>query len=171
MNLNRDEIKMRCDFAKGQKYTFQDLKAEISANHYATAHRLVHTLKGVAGLIKEDSLANIALKIEQQLKNKKPPDGGDMATLESELNRVLVEIQESGIIELCNHNTPPTLDEQTVLFDKLQKLLTANDASCMSILPEVAMIYETRVLVRQIENFEFANALTTLEVLREVLGV
>jgi HPt (histidine-containing phosphotransfer) domain-containing protein len=171
MNLNRDEIKMRCDFAKGQKYTFQDLQAEIAANHFATAHRLVHTLKGVAGLIKEDSLAGIALKMEQQLKNKKHPDAGDMATLECELNRVLTEIQESGIMEIYNHNTPPTLDEQTALFDKLQKLLTENDAACMTVLPEVAMIYETKVLVRQVENFEFANALTTLEVLREVLGV
>jgi HPt (histidine-containing phosphotransfer) domain-containing protein len=170
MTMSREELKMRCDFLKSQKYTFEDLQAEISACHYATAHRLAHTLKGVAGLIKETKLANIALTIEQQLKSKRIPYAHDMAMLEGELNRVLTDITNSGIAELT-FNAPPTLEEQTELFNKLQSLLEANDAACIGLVPEVALIYETKVLVHQIQNYEFEPALVTLTVLRKVLNV
>ncbi|MCL1884469.1 MAG: Hpt domain-containing protein [Defluviitaleaceae bacterium] len=168
---DREEVKRRRDFVKGQKYTIHDLRAEIAANHYATAHRLVHTLKGLAGLIGEEPLRNIALNVEQQLRNKKLPPESEMESLERELNRVLNEITDSGIMddEVLNH--PPTLEEQSVLFDKLQALLTENDTSCIELTEEISLIPETKVLVRQIENFAFKPALVTLTVLREVLGV
>ena len=169
--LNREEIRLRLDFMKGQKYTFHDLMAEISAKHYATAHRLAHTLKGIAGLIGETELAEIALKIERQLVEKKAPDESDMQTLENELDRVLTEITDSGILEESLINTPPTKEEQTALFNRLQPLLAENDAACLVLLPEIAIIYETKVLVRQIESCDFPQALITLKVLREVLGV
>jgi HPt (histidine-containing phosphotransfer) domain-containing protein len=168
--LNRDEIRLRLDFMKGQKYTFEDLCGEISVGHYATAHRLAHTLKGISGLIGECELSAIALKIEKQLRDKQTPDELDMQTLESELNRVLKEISDSGIDD-GTFNTPPTKEEQTILFDKLQPLLADADAACIQLIPEIAVIYETRVLVHQIENYDYKQALITLKVLREVLGV
>ena len=168
--LSREEVRLRLDFLKGQKYTFYDLNAEISAGHYATAHRLAHTLKGIAGLIGESELSEIALRVEKQLASRKVPDEYDMRVLEDELNRVLNEITESGIEESAFF-TPPTKEEQTVLFNALQPLLAENDAACIELLPEVAIIYETRVLVRQIETYDFKQALITLKVLREVLGV
>jgi HPt (histidine-containing phosphotransfer) domain-containing protein len=170
MNLSREEIKMRCDFLKSQKYTFEDLQSEVSKNHYSTAHRLAHTLKGVAGLIKERKLTEIALMVEQQLKNNFAPHDHDMTALEDELNRVLTEITDSGITEM-EFNVPPTLDEQTYLFNQLQNLLTENNAACTELIPEIMLIPETKVLVYQIENYEFEPALVTLEILRKVLGV
>jgi HPt (histidine-containing phosphotransfer) domain-containing protein len=168
---NREESRLRIDFMKGQKYTYHDLSAEISAGHFATAHRLAHTLKGIAGLIGEAALADIALKIEKELRNQKTPDSRDMQILENELNRVLAEITNSGILDEGILNTPPTIDEQIVLFNKLQTYLEENDAACLEILPEIAIIYETKVLVRQVEKYDFKDALTTLKVLREVLGI
>jgi HPt (histidine-containing phosphotransfer) domain-containing protein len=168
-NISREEMKFRREFVKSQKYTIHDLQAEIAAGHYATAHRLAHTLKGVAGIIKEKRLADIALRIETLLKNKKPPAKADLDVLETELNRVLDEITESGIMEGEIINTPPTIDEQANLFDKLQALLEDSDAACIELTTELALIPETKVLVRQIENFAFKAALVTLGVLREVL--
>jgi len=169
--LTREEARLRIDFMKGQKYTFHDLNAEITAGHYATARRLAHTLKGISGLIGEHALADIALKIERQLNEQKAPDENDMSALDNELNRVLTEIADSGILDEGVLSTPPTRDEQTVLFNKLQKMLEENDAACMEILPEVSIIYETKVLVRQVEKYDFEHALITLKVLREVVGV
>jgi HPt (histidine-containing phosphotransfer) domain-containing protein len=171
INLDREQIIRRRDFVKGQKYTFQDLQAEIYAKHLATAHRLAHTLKGIAGLIGEDALAQIALKVEQTLRRKVTPSDSDMNTLEYELNRVLNEITDSGILDEEILTTPPTLNEQAVLFDKLQSFLSDNDAACVELIEEISLIPETKVLVRQIENFSFEHALITLRVLREVLGV
>lgn len=169
--LNREEIKLRRDFVKGQKYTFEDLQAEISAEHFSTAHRLVHTLKGTAGLIKEEKLADIALKIEQQLKKNEVPADSDMAVMENELYRVLNEITDSGILDDDAVNTPPTLEEQKELFDKLEVLLKENDGECINLVEEISLIPETKVLVRQIESYSFAHAMITLKVLREVFGV
>lgn len=169
-SISREEARLRLDFVKGQKYTLHDLRAEISASHFATAHRLVHTLKGIAGLIGEENLASVAIKVEQQLKHKRHPDEGDMTALEDELNRVLNEITDSGIDEETLH-TPPTIDEQAALFDKLHGLLADSDAACTGLVSELSLIPETKVLVRQIENYAFGQALVTLEVLREVLGL
>jgi HPt (histidine-containing phosphotransfer) domain-containing protein len=170
MSINREELKFRRDFVKGQKYTIHDLQAEIAASHFATAHRLTHTLKGVAGIINEKKLADIALKIELQLKNKKSPAENDMEILEAELTRVLDEIHASGIMDEDVINTPPTIDEQTILFNKLEVLLKESDAACIELTSEIALVPETKVLVRQIENFAFKPALITLGVLREILG-
>ena len=169
--MTREEAKLRLDFVKGQKYTFHDLRAEISTKHYATAHRLAHTLKGIAGLIGELELASIARKIEQELRTKKAPEEHDMQALEGELNRVLAEITESGILDEDILNIPPTIEEQSTLFDNLQAMLRESDAACLELLPEISLIPETKVLVRQVENFAFKSALVTLEVLREVIGV
>ena len=171
MNLTREQVRLRQDFVKGQKYTFHDLRAEISATHYATAHRLAHTLKGLAGLIGEARLAEIALTVEKQLRKKVAPVEQDMESLEQELNRVLNEISDSGIMDEDALNIPPTIDEQAALFDKLHALLKERDAACTALVPEIVLIPETKVLVRQIETFAFKQALVTLEVLREVLGV
>ncbi|MCL2049226.1 MAG: Hpt domain-containing protein [Defluviitaleaceae bacterium] len=169
--LSREEMKTRYDFVRSQKYTFQDLQAEIAANHFSTAHRLVHTLKSNAAQINEQELVNVAFVVEQDLRNKKTPNAHDMAALEAELNRVFVKINESGIVELYSQNMPPTRSEQAVLFDRLQTLLEANDAACVELLPEIAVIYETKVLVRQIEMYALADALNTLKILRDVLGI
>ncbi|MCL2388171.1 MAG: Hpt domain-containing protein [Defluviitaleaceae bacterium] len=169
-NLNREQAKLRRDFVKSQKYTLRDLQAEISAHHFATAHRLVHTLKGNASLIEEQRLTDIALKVEQQLKSKTVPIKPDMEVLESELNRVLAEITDSGVMNEDTINTPPTAEEQTALFNKLEALLQESDAASTELLSELSLIPETKVLIRQIENFAFKPALVTLEVLREVLG-
>ena len=169
--LTREQARLRQDFVKGQKYTLHDLRAEITATHYATAHRLAHTLKGIAGLIGEARLAEIALTIEKQLRKKAAPAEHDMDSLEQELNRVLNEIVDSGIMDEDTLNIPPTMDEQSALFDKLQALLKGSDAACTALVPEIILIPETKVLVRQIETFAFKQALVTLEVLREVLGV
>jgi HPt (histidine-containing phosphotransfer) domain-containing protein len=171
MTINREEIKRRRDFAKGQKYTMFDLRAEIAATHLATAHRLAHTLKSLAGLIGEDILRDIAVHVEQQLRIKKIPTDADLETLEGELNRVLFEIAESGILDEDSFNAPPALEEQTLLFNKLHNLLSENDAACIEYIDEIALIPETKVLIRQIENFAFRDALTTLTVLRDILEV
>jgi hypothetical protein len=108
--------------------------------------------------------------VEQQLRNKKTPDKEDMETLEGELSRVLKEITDSGIMDEDTINTPPTIDEQKALFDKLQGLLEESDAACAELVPEISLIPETKVLVKQVENYAFKPALVTLSVLREVLG-
>ena len=167
----REAVKLRRDFVKGQKYTLHDLQAEIAANHFSTAHRLVHTLKCVAGLINEPALVKIALKTEQKLKKRQRPSAEEMKTLERELNRVLTEITNSGIMDEETLSTPPTIEEQSALFDKVLVMLKDDDAACVDLIPELTLIPETKVLIRQIENYAFAPALVTLKVLREVLEV
>ncbi|MDR0272333.1 MAG: Hpt domain-containing protein [Clostridiales bacterium] len=168
--MDNEQILRRREFAKGQKYTIRDLRKEIFANHLATAHRLSHTLKGLAGLIGEETLCAISIRVEQQLRNSKIPPESDLEVLEAELNRIIKEITDSGILHEEIATASLTIEEQTEIFDKLETLLKDNDASCIELIPDVSLIPETKVLVNQIENFAFKPALVTLNVLRKVLG-
>jgi len=165
-NISREKVRYRRDFAKAQRYTIHDLRAEIAASHLATAHRIAHTLKSLAALIDEEDLRAISLKVEQSLRKKRIPSEPDMQALEAELDHVLVKIAASGILN--DDDLPPASTEQTALFDKLENLLSASDASCIELIAEISKIPETKVLTRQIEIFAFKDALVTLKVLRDL---
>ncbi|MCL1846308.1 MAG: Hpt domain-containing protein [Defluviitaleaceae bacterium] len=166
--MTRETVRYRRDFAKAQRYTIHDLRAEIASNHLATAHRIAHTLKSLAALIDEETLREASLKVEQTLRKKKLPKEPDMQALECELDHVLAKIAASGILN--DDGLPPASDEQTALFDRLEALLIASDASCTQLIAEIEKIPETKVLIRQIELFAFKDALVTLKVLRELFG-
>ena len=168
---NREKSLRRRDFVRGQKYACLDLRAELTAAHFATAYRIVHTLKSASSLINEEYLEEVSEIVVQKLKNKVQPTDSDIHILDEELNRVINEIVESGVMDDEILNTPPKADEQILLFNNLQTLLEDNNAACTELIPEISLIPETKILVRQIETFNFEHALITLQVLREILQV
>ncbi|MCL2355750.1 MAG: Hpt domain-containing protein [Defluviitaleaceae bacterium] len=169
--MTSEMARYRRDFAKAQRYTIHDLRAEIEANHLATAHRIAHTLKSLAALIDEDGLREIALKVEQRLRDRQAPEESDLQDMEAELDRVLSEIAASGVLNDSTIFVPLSRDATAALFNKLESALAESDASCAQLIPEIERIPETKVLVRQIELFAFADALVTLKILRDIFDV
>lgn len=167
--MTREKARYRRDFAKAQRYTIHDLRAEIAANHLATAHRIAHTLKSLAALIDEESLRGVALVVEQKLRDSELPSESDMLALEAELGSVLAKIAASGVLE-DDVLIPLACDERAALFDRLEVLLSESDTACADLVSEISKIPETKILIRQIENFSFNDALVTLKVLRDILG-
>lgn len=159
--LNQPEVseKLRSEFAKNQKNTSAELEQAQAAGDVKTAHRLAHTLKGLSLMIGEDKLAGLAEQAERTLASDQWPDFGG---LKEELARCL------QLVSSTNHGTNQ-LKSEVSLLDKLEALLEDNDSECLGLLDELAKIPETKILVRQIEEFEFEHALITLGTLKDIL--
>jgi len=161
--------KLRWEFVRSQKNVFGNISQALNAGDLKTAHRLAHSLKGLAALINENALAKAAGNVEQLLAAGEMPTN-HLDALESELARVI------GSIDVPNTPLFPihrSFDKAkaTVLFDKLYSMLASDSVECFSLLDELRAIPETGVLVRQIEEYDFADALQTMGTLREILEV
>jgi len=157
---------LRTDFTRMHNNSMNDLRSALSLADIETAKRLVHTLKGSAGMIAEHVLAKHSGQLEMLLKEGKIPPDDKLSTLENELKLVLKRI---GKPETAAPTPAEILDKDSALavFNKLEPLLKSGDAECLSLLDDLHMIAETDDLIRQIEDFDFAKALKALEKLKD----
>ena len=169
--LNQADVaeKLRWEFARSQKNVSADINQALNAGDIKTAHRLAHSLKGLAGLINESALAKAASNVEQQLAAGETPTS-HLDALESELSRVLGNINVPNTSQLPAY-TAFDKPKATILFDRLYSMLASDSVECFSLLDELRAIPETGVLVRQIEEYDFDDALQTLGTLRDILEV
>jgi len=170
----RDDVyvfgKLRTDFYKSHKNTFYDINQALNAGDTETAHILAHTLKGLAGMINESSLAQAASRLERVLAEGKTPANEQLDALEKEL---LLVFESIGKPEATVFPGYKTFDKNRAiaLFDELYPLLKAQNSDSMNLLDELRLMPEMAILVHHIENFEFEQALKTLGTLRKILEV
>jgi HPt (histidine-containing phosphotransfer) domain-containing protein len=152
--------KLRSDFIKNHKNKHSEIIAAINAGDNEKARLLAHSLKGVAGLIGETTLASAAEKAEKQLAAGVIPM---LDNLEKELNHVLdgIEITETHVLDDKNFEKGNAVE----LFQKLKPLLKRRNNECLDLLDELRVIPKTETLVKQIEDYDFAAALETLDTL------
>ncbi|MCL2248180.1 MAG: ATP-binding protein [Oscillospiraceae bacterium] len=165
-NSEKVQSRLRIDFARRHRGKVGEIKNSISSGDIETAHRLAHTLKGTAGLIYETALSDIAQQIENILANGETPTDEQLTTMENELARVIESI---GRPEQTDVSADWDKENILALLDKLEQMLADNNAESISLLDELRAIPEAAVLIRQIENFEFASARDCLSVLKDVL--
>ena len=163
------DIQLRIDFARTQKDTFSNIKQALQDGDRETAHRLAHSLKGLAGLIYEDTLMEAAKRVEFSISLWRETNE-ELAALETELNKVVDSIKPKDIKADL---TPKTLNKEKArdTFDKLAPLLSSRNADALQLIDELNEIPGTGEIAEQIENFDFGFALTTLEAVRATLGV
>jgi len=65
------------------------------------------------------------------------------------------------------------LDKNAVreLFAELLPLLERHNSSCLSLIPQLAKLPQSAVLVRQIEQFEFSHAIITLKTMEDIFNL
>ena len=165
-NFQRDPVllaKLREDFAKRHGNTYESMSELINSGDINTAHRLAHTIKGVAGLLYEDKLAAAAKDIEYVLASKGTPTSAQLTTLGNELNRVLSSIGDTQP-ELTTEYV--SADKALSLLDSITPLLESKDVNCLKMLDEIRKIPQSDKLCAQIEDFDFIEALETAKELR-----
>jgi CheY-like chemotaxis protein len=167
--------RLRFDFVINQKNIFADITTAINEKDLSTAHRLAHSLKGLAGLIKEPKLANLALYAENQLSDMlKQSNFADLQTLrglpelQAELTRVLAEIGEPKRQPQPAAKSTDKAAAQA-LFKELTPLLETKNIDAQELIPQLKKFPETAIIARQIEVFEFAAALGNLKILQEII--
>ncbi|MCL2854674.1 MAG: response regulator [Defluviitaleaceae bacterium] len=151
--------KLRKDFATTQQHTHKDICDAIQAQDLPRAHLLVHSLKGLAGLIHEGELTKIASKIERQLSEGKLPESALLDSLKAQLNIVLKNIGAAEE-ELPHY----------ALLDELESMLRERKADAVKLVEELRNIPQAAILVHQVEKFDFKAALSSIAPLRDILG-
>jgi signal transduction histidine kinase/CheY-like chemotaxis protein/HPt (histidine-containing phosphotransfer) domain-containing protein len=165
--------KLRKEFLRTQKNVIQEITTAVEENKLEVAHRLSHTLKGLAGLIGEKQLVDLAFKAETTFKEGKIPTEmfGDLT---KETESVLDKIATQYKGELAASDNPDAnfdKDKAKELFDKLEKLLSEDSPDAMDLVDDLTKIPGTKEMVTHIEDFEFAAALEDLGRIRPELGI
>jgi len=170
----RDDVyvlgKLRADFHKSHKNTFRDITQALGSGDTETAHIMAHTLKGLAGMINENSLSHAAARLEHILAGGKTPSSEQLAVLERELSGVFESIGKSEAAVFPGHINFDK-NKAKALFDKLYPLLQSHNSDSMNFLDELRVMPEMAVLVHLIDDFEFEQAVKTIDTLRKILDV
>ena len=178
------QAKLKSMFVKGQLNTADDLNEALESGDIKSAHRLVHTLKSSAALIKETKLSELAKNVEIILLDEahgsevKDNLGRSLEDMSIELAAVLDKLSAAsrGVVDDRQNehqnnelnNDKQNNDKQTRIIDidlynKLHDLLIENNADCLNLISELNNIPNTEALVEHIENFDFDAALQALE--------
>jgi len=159
--------KLRMDFARNQKKSFSDISHAINSGDIETAHLLTHTLKGLAGLMGEKALEQCTSDMEQLLEDGKMPSSYQLNILKDEITQLLERIGKPENTVLPN-NKDFEKTAAIALLAKLEPLLESHAPDSLDYLNELSMIPETAVLCKQIEGFDFASALKTMNILKSI---
>jgi signal transduction histidine kinase/CheY-like chemotaxis protein len=158
-------VQLRTDFAMGNQTTFADIATALDSGDIKQAHRLAHTLKSSAGLIKKPKLQKISADIEYMLKdgvNNVTPNY--MNRLNTELSLVLEEL--SPLLskrELTTQSTTLSTEEVIDLLERLEPMLKSGNPNCIEMIDKLRAVPETELLIKQMEDFDFKPALVTFE--------
>ena len=165
---NEDAItleQLKTNFVKNNQTTYDEIIIAITNKNIKRAHRMVHSIKSNAGQIGEEKLQVIAGEAELMLSGEKNNLSNKVKKdLETELNTVLKKL-EPLLHKQKTLQSPKTfnVDKTLVLFDKLEPLLKNNDTECMALLNELYTVTGTEELIKQIEDYEYKNALASLK--------
>ena len=167
--------KILVQFAKSNQNIHEEITSAINTGDITLAHRLAHSLKSNAGMIKETTLQTLAAKIERELEHgAKSPSSELMQLLKKELYIVfqsLTPLLEEE--ELKPSNKVPvdevSNEELQKIICELEPLLNARNVEALNYINRLNEIPGAETLVEQIENFDMKEAASTLAELKKNL--
>jgi signal transduction histidine kinase/ActR/RegA family two-component response regulator len=160
-------------FVKDNQTTFKDISSALEAGDVKLAHRLAHTLKGVAGLVGMTTLVEAARIVEQSLATGKTELLNDqMNDLRHELRTALEELaplMNNHIEKVRKHTKNISFDRKSALklLDTLDSLLEADSFDSLNLANDLRTIPGTEQLASQVENMKFKQARETLAVIKQ----
>jgi CheY-like chemotaxis protein/HPt (histidine-containing phosphotransfer) domain-containing protein len=176
------KTRMIRSFMHNNAAVYTEIVNAINHNDFTLAHRLVHSLKGNAGLLGKTRLQQAAGDAEDRLADaKRPVNRQVLDTLKAELDAVLQEYEPLMIAEdafspetIAAKMTFGCLDEETtvVLLTELEDLLEGGSLESLKRIEFLRRIpsHDERLvgdLIHQIEYFEFDAAMKTLAQLKK----
>jgi len=158
------------DFIDNHKNTMEDIAEAVEAYDFKTAHFHAQSLKGRAGILGEEILAELARELEEALLEDVFLEN-IMQKLSKELERVLVITETHGHAQELPINTDMDTVHAQDVFDKLIPLLEARSFDAVNMIGELSEIPQTMTLISQIEAVDFDKAIKTVINLRKSMEV
>jgi two-component system, sensor histidine kinase and response regulator len=164
-------------FAERHGEAVDEITAALGVHDEAAAHRIAHTVKGLAATIGAAEVSEAALSIEQGLSKGESVDvaidrlAGCLAPVITAIRQVLpaAPVQANGA-------DPLTGAEYADRLSTLRKLLETDDGDAAEFMAKLAPSLanfladeEVQNLTRTIGNFDFPSALATLDQVRRRL--
>jgi signal transduction histidine kinase/CheY-like chemotaxis protein len=179
--------KLLRSFVNDHVNTYVNIEEAINAEDYKTAHRLTHTLKGLAAMIEKEQLREAAFVVERGLAGRAGFEGHDeectkeqLDTLKAELAYVIDELipltksKKSESVQAAKKPKPEStgiidVSQANGVFNQLETLLKSGNSKALKHIEELHEIEGTEVLIKQIEDYDFIQAQKTLTKLRETI--
>jgi len=156
-------------FVKSNQEMYSSICDAIETGNTVLAHRLAHTLKSNAGQIGETRLQKAAEAMDMALRggtNNSSPE--QLQALEKELKSTLEKLAPL-MSKVPKINTTDTTDTAVIikLLNKLEPMLRNFNGDCIELLDEIICIPQMENLAQYIEVFNFKDALTEIEMIKE----
>jgi len=165
--------KLKLHFVRENQTTYYQIMQAISTNDTKLAHRLAHTLKSSAGQIGKKQLQSTAAMAENMLSQGKDLFNTQIFNnLEIELKSVLNELTPMlAEAEKEEENNEIITDKEKIreILDNLEPLLKNKDTAVLNYMNDINSLPGAKEFARQIEDYDFKRALTTLENLKKEL--
>jgi two-component system sensor histidine kinase/response regulator len=168
--------RIRGAFYEDHGNDFSRIRDALGKGDVTLAHRLAHTLKSAAALIGAGDLRGTAMVIEHALAENNTALQKELAQLEKDMRKLLtaLEADRPGVPEAEVPgdilSVSPDVPE---LCGRLEPLLKSGNTESLSFLGEIKRFPppldgEGKILVKQIEDFDFSAALETLRNIRRL---
>lgn len=121
-------LRVLARFLKDYRAAALPLRGALAAGDVASAQRLVHTLKGAAGMIEAGTLHGAALALEQALRNGKGDTAALLTRVEHALDAVVRMLDD---MELGEESTPQESGRDAL--QRLRKMLESGDGAAVEL--------------------------------------
>ena len=165
--------KLQADFVKNQSDVVARLREAMAKQDNKSVHLIVHSLKGVAGLIGATALAQLSEGLENEIRAAQLPSAAQLEQLEQAVLAVLQEINannQSAIEETPQHKPDKSTASDPALLNtlllRLAPLLDAHSTQALAMVEELQTFEGTQALVDAIEDFDFPAAKAALDSLK-----
>ena len=161
-------------FRNDYRHTAAAIRNALARGDTALALRLVHTLKGAAGIIEAVPLSRAAQALEEVLRSGAGDAGLHQARLAQALDRVLLELDAAAAlpaaVQACTAPASPGASiEQEDIVRRLARLLDEGNGEAVDLVREATAALTARLgeqryrrLADTIEAFDFNGALALL---------
>jgi two-component system, sensor histidine kinase and response regulator len=163
-------VSMLRRFVAGQRTTVADVRAALDAGETATAERVVHTTRGVAGSIGAARVGQLALDVERAVRDRLPREQVErsLGTLGASLDELIVAVERAlPSTEVVARVAVDDVHLQAVCA-RLDALLAEGAAEATDVLTENADLLHSAFpgqferLDSAVASFDFDGALAVL---------
>lgn len=180
-SLNKPELYQRLlgKFARDQQSFAQDITNALKQQDISTATRLAHTLKGVAGSIGAEALAQAANDLEDACQHNSPQLNEILTYTLAHLTPLLtglsnITADQSELATSAETPSTPLPESCAEFLQHLQTLIEEQDAEALTMAESLLQCCQStpwenlcRSLLNQLQHYDFDNALTQLTLLQE----
>jgi PAS domain S-box-containing protein len=163
--------KIKSDFYFDNLDTIQNIKDALEEENYKTAHRMMHTLKGLSTLIGATKLSIVTQKLEKIYSK-----GEQNYALLSETEERLAEVLEALAMQVETVKDNPVQDIQKdavkarAIISKLEPLLAEGDSEVIELIDEIKEVLPYEIcseMVSLILDYEFDDAFEKLKGIKQ----